>query len=127
MPQPSDNLVTTLQGCSKVAIYNLEILSTKALHIYITQIFLILENSDCTYGPAAVTRVTFSPKESNASFDVKIKDDNIFKINETFCAKIISDCLPYGVAIGGIQSITISIENDDSKYLAFKMCIYTYV
>ena len=57
--------------------------------------------------------VQFDVGVTRVSFDVMIKNDNIFEDNETFHFNIESSSLPTGVAIGNYgQSIVTILEND---------------
>ena len=60
--------------------------------------------------------ITFNVGVANVSFGVPIIDDQIFEEDELFILGLCS--LPNSVIIGNFSQATVTILNDDSKYLS---------
>ena len=59
---------------------------------------------------------------TSASFNVSITDNNILEIDENFELVIDMSSLPIGVTVGIPAQVTVTIVDDDSKYM--KLCTY---
>ena len=71
-------------------------------------------NSDYYPGPY---NVTFPAGETTMSFNVSVIDDNIVERNEIFTLSIDNNALPRGVVRLTPHSVSVIIENDDSKLI----------
>ena len=54
--------------------------------------------------------------QTSVSVNVRIIDDNKVEGNETFNLVIYSSSLPYYITAGSIDSTTVTIVDDESKY-----------
>ena len=70
---------------------------------------------DYTSGPYTVT---FPVGETNATFNIPINDDDIVEGDENFTLTINSSSLPDNVTRGTTGEATVTIVNDDCKWLA---------
>lgn len=61
---------------------------------------------------------TFSAGTTTATFDVVINNDDMFRGSRRFQLLINSSSLPSNVVIGNISQATVTIEEDDSKYIS---------
>ena len=73
---------------------------------------MIGENEDYNSGHY---NVTFSVGVSSALFAIPITDDEILEQSETFTIEI--SLLPINVIVGDVSETTITIINDDGKYV----------
>ena len=64
--------------------------------------------------------ITFNVGVANVSFGIPIIDDQIFEEDELFILGLCS--LPNSVITGNFSQATVTILNDDSKYLSFNIC-----
>ena len=60
---------------------------------------------------------------TSASFNVSITDNNILEIDENFELVIDMSSLPIGVTVGIPAQVTVTIVDDDSKYMKLCTCI----
>ena len=63
--------------------------------------------------------VTFSVGVANISFGILITDDHIFEQDELFILGLCS--LPNDVIVGNYSQATVTIVNDDGKYLSLTL------
>ena len=71
-------------------------------------------NSDYHPGPY---NITFPAGETTVSFNISIIDDNIVEGNEVFTLSIDNNALPISVVRLAPYSVSVIIENDDSKLI----------
>ena len=78
---------------------------------------------DYTSGPYTVT---FPAGQTNATFNIPINDDDILEGDENFMLTIISSSLPIGITHGTPCEATVTIMNDDGKYVPGYVCFYVH-
>ena len=76
--------------------------------------YFYLSGSDYEPGPYSVT---FVAGMTRATFNVLITNDNILEANETFELAINMSSLPSDVTIGTPGRLTVTIVDDDGKYI----------
>jgi len=74
-----------------------------------------------------VYNVTFPTGATCASFDIPISDDSDPEDNETFDITIMELSLPYGVERGGTDKATVTIVDNDSKWLHNYMYTMSFI
>ena len=70
---------------------------------------------DYTSGPYTVT---FPAEQTTATFNIPINDDDIVEGDKNFTLTINSSSLPDNVTRGTTGEATVTIVNDDCKWLA---------
>ena len=68
---------------------------------------------DYTSGPYTVT---FSVRQTTATFDIPINNDNILEGDENFMLTINSSSLRDGITLGNFSEATVTIIDNDRKY-----------
>ena len=99
-----------------------------------THLIINCVSGDVDYRLPSMVDVIFSVGMQNASINVPIIDDNIKESEEDFYAIINLDSLPNDIIIGQNCNITVTIVDNDSKYIASTLsfcllkiiCVYTY-
>ena len=79
--------------------------------------------TDYVSGPYTVT---FPARRTHATFNISIINDNIFEGNENFILTINSTSLPTDVTVGDPGPASVTIVEDDGKYLiisTFTVCV----
>ena len=76
---------------------------------------------DYTSGPYTVT---FPAGQTTATFDVPINDDDILEGDEEFILTIISSSLPIGITHGTPYEATVTIVDNESKYLVMHVSLF---
>jgi len=66
--------------------------------------------------------IQFAPNTMTANFRVDISDDGITETNETFFITIDQSGLSNGVVIGDPGQITVTIIDNDGKYIGHLSC-----
>ena len=61
--------------------------------------------------------VKFVAEMTSASFNVSIRNDNLLELDETFELVINTSSLPIDVTVGMPARATVTIVDDDSKYI----------
>ena len=84
------------------------------VHIYNNNHVTCLSGSDYQSGPYSVT---FDAEMTRTSFNVLVNDDNTSEANETFELAINMSSLPNDVTIGVPGRATVTIVDDDGKYI----------
>ena len=54
--------------------------------------------------------------ETNGSFEISIINDTMVESDESFDLNINTNRLPDGITVGSLDTATVIITNDDSKY-----------
>ena len=73
----------------------------------------MIGNADFNPGPF---NVSFPAQMTTSSFSVPITDDSMFEGNETFTVTIVPSTLPNRVVPGADCVVTVTIDDDDSKF-----------
>ena len=55
---------------------------------------------------------------------VKVKDDDIVEISETFKVTIVKESLPHGVSLAQPSEAIVVIRDNDSKYLSISIVFF---
>ena len=79
---------------------------------------------DYTSGPYTVT---FPAGQTTATFDVPINDDDILEGNENFILTIDPSSLPSDVSVGDPDQATVTIVDNDRKYLVNNAIYLLYI
>ena len=79
---------------------------------------------DYTSGPYTVT---FPAGQTTATFDVPINDDDILEGNENFILTINPSSLPSDVSVGDPDQATVTIVDNDRKYLVNNAIYLLYI
>ena len=79
---------------------------------------------DYTSGPY---NVTFPAGQTTATFNVPINDDDILEGSENFILTINPSSLPSDVSVGDPDQATVTIEDNDRKYLVNNAIYLLYI
>ena len=71
---------------------------------------------DYTPGPYLVTFRRGSRTSNEFSVSITKDEDDIYTGNKNFNLTIVGDLLPFGLALGDIVSVNVTIVDDECKY-----------
>ena len=82
---------------------------------------LLIGNVDYESGPY---NVKFEKRKTRAKFCIMITDDEISEMDETFGLTIDSNSLPSGLVVKDPSTVTVTIVDNECKYLCNLYSIY---